>query len=169
MATKRSVGTLKEADLKGKSVFVSVDLSVPLDDNSNITDDTRIRAAVPTIKYLMGNGSRVLLCSHLGRRVTPKFSLKILVPRLSELLGVEVVMANNSIGEEVQKLVAALPEGGVLLLENVRFYKEEEKNDPEFAKKLAALADLYQGNNSLCLSKKDTVDVISMLHADDIS
>ncbi|KAG2242112.1 hypothetical protein Bca4012_100270 [Brassica carinata] len=143
MATKRSVGTLKEADLKGKSVFVSVDLSVPLDDNSNITDDTRIRAAVPTIKYLMGNGSRVLLCSHLGRRVTPKFSLKILVPRLSELLGVEVVMANNSIGEEVQKLVAALPEGGVLLLENVRFYKEEEKNDPEFAKKLAALADLY--------------------------
>ncbi|WZZ67042.1 hypothetical protein YC2023_078412 [Brassica napus] len=143
MATKRSVGTLKEADLKGKSVFVSVDLSVPLDDNSNITDDTRIRAAVPTIKYLMVNGSRVLLCSHLGRRVTPKFSLKILVPRLSELLGVEVVMANNSIGEEVQKLVAALPEGGVLLLENVRFYKEEEKNDPEFAKKLAALADLY--------------------------
>ncbi|KAH0874445.1 hypothetical protein HID58_071807 [Brassica napus] len=90
MATKRSVGTLKEADLKGKSVFVSVDLSVPLDDNSNITDDTRIRAAVPTIKYLMVNGSRVLLCSHLGRRVTPKFSLKILVPRLSELLGVEV-------------------------------------------------------------------------------
>ncbi|CDY49746.1 BnaA02g19260D [Brassica napus] len=128
MATKRSVGTLKEADLKGKSVFVRVDLNVPLDDNSNITDDTRIRAAVPTIKYLMGNGSRVVLCSHLGRPkgVTPKFSLKPLVPRLSELLGVEVVMANDSIGEEVQKLVAGLPEGG---------------NDPEFAKKLAALAD----------------------------
>ncbi|RID75326.1 hypothetical protein BRARA_B02376 [Brassica rapa] len=145
MATKRSVGTLKEADLKGKSVFVRVDLNVPLDDNSNITDDTRIRAAVPTIKYLMGNGSRVVLCSHLGRPkgVTPKFSLKPLVPRLSELLGVEVVMANDSIGEEVQKLVAGLPEGGVLLLENVRFYKEEEKNDPEFAKKLAALADVY--------------------------
>uniref|UniRef100_A0A0D3CVS9 Phosphoglycerate kinase n=1 Tax=Brassica oleracea var. oleracea TaxID=109376 RepID=A0A0D3CVS9_BRAOL len=143
MATKRNVGTLKEADLKGKSVFVRVDLNVPLDDNSNITDDTRIRAAVPTIKYLMGNGSRVVLCSHLGRPkgVTPKFSLKPLVPRLSELLGIEVVMANDSIGEEVQKLVAALPEGGVLLLENVRFYKEEEKNDPEFAKKLAALAD----------------------------
>ncbi|RID56476.1 hypothetical protein BRARA_G03672 [Brassica rapa] len=145
MATKRSVGTLKEADLKGKSVFVRVDLNVPLDDNSNITDDTRIRAAIPTIKYLMENGSRVVLCSHLGRPkgVTPKFSLKPLVPRLSELLGVEVVMANDSIGEEVQKLVAGLPEGGVLLLENVRFYKEEEKNDPEFAKKLAALADVY--------------------------
>ncbi|KAF3515656.1 hypothetical protein DY000_02064327 [Brassica cretica] len=92
MATKRSVGTLKEADLKGKSVFVRVDLNVPLDDNSNITDDTRIRAAVPTIKYLMGNGSRVVLCSHLGRPkgVTPKFSLKPLVPRLSELLGYDV-------------------------------------------------------------------------------
>ncbi|KAJ0267012.1 hypothetical protein HA466_0009050 [Hirschfeldia incana] len=145
MATKRSIGTLKEADLKGKSVFVRVDLNVPLADNSNITDDTRIRAAVPTIKYLMENGSRVVLCSHLGRPkgVTPKFSLKPLVPRLSELLGVEVVMANDSIGERVQKLVAGLPEGGVLLLENVRFYKEEEKNDPEFAKKLAALADVY--------------------------
>ncbi|RID54781.1 hypothetical protein BRARA_G02075 [Brassica rapa] len=145
MATKRSVGTLKEADLKGKSVFVRVDLNVPLDDNSNITDDTRIRAAVPTVKYLMENGSRVVLCSHLGRPkgVTPKFSLKPLVPRLSELLGIEVVMANDSIGEEVQKLVAGLPEGSVLLLENVRFYKEEAKNDPEFAKKLAALADVY--------------------------
>ncbi|KAG6572479.1 Phosphoglycerate kinase 3, cytosolic, partial [Cucurbita argyrosperma subsp. sororia] len=95
--------------------------------------------------YLLGNGARVILSSHLGRPkgVTPKYSLKPLVPRLSELLGVSVVMANDCIGEEVEKLVAGLPEGGVLLLENVRFYKEEEKNDPEFAKKLASLADLY--------------------------
>ncbi|XP_072969889.1 phosphoglycerate kinase 3, cytosolic [Typha angustifolia] len=145
MATKRSVGDLKEADLKGKRVFVRVDLNVPLDDNQKITDDTRIRAAVPTIKYLMGNGAKVILCSHLGRPkgVTPKYSLKPLVPRLSELLGVDVVMANDSIGEEVEKLVAVLPEGGVILLENVRFYKEEEKNVPEFAQKLASLADLY--------------------------
>jgi phosphoglycerate kinase len=145
MATKRSVGDLKEADLKGKRVFVRVDLNVPLDDNLKITDDTRIRAAVPTVKYLMGHGSRVILCSHLGRPkgVTPKFSLKPLVLRLSELLGTEVKMANDSIGVEVEALVAELPEGGVLLLENVRFYKEEEKNDPEFAKKLAALADVY--------------------------
>ncbi|TYH30588.1 hypothetical protein ES288_A01G107800v1 [Gossypium darwinii] len=146
MATKKSVGDLKEADLKGKKVFVRVDLNVPLDDNFNITDDTRIRAAVPTIKYLMGHGSKVILSSHLGRPkgVTPKYSLKPLVPRLSELLGVEVKMANDCIGEEVEKMmVAALPDGGVLLLENVRFYKEEEKNDPEFAKKLASLADLY--------------------------
>ncbi|KAI5386766.1 Phosphoglycerate kinase 3, partial [Lathyrus oleraceus] len=141
MATKRSVGTLKEADLKGKRVFVRVDLNVPLDDNLNITDDTRIRAAIPTIKYLTGYGAKVILSSHLGRPkgVTPKYSLKPLVPRLSELLGSEVTIAGDSIGEEVEKLVAQIPEGGVLLLENVRFHKEEEKNDPEFAKKLASL------------------------------
>ncbi|GMN59201.1 hypothetical protein TIFTF001_028296 [Ficus carica] len=145
MATKRSVGTLKEAELKGKRVLVRVDLNVPLDDNLNITDDTRIRAAIPTIQYLIGYGAKVILCSHLGRPkgVTPKYSLKPLVPRLSELLGFEVKIANDCIGEEVEKLVAELPEGGVLLLENVRFYKEEEKNDPEFAKKLASLADVY--------------------------
>ncbi|XP_008798227.1 phosphoglycerate kinase 3, cytosolic [Phoenix dactylifera] len=145
MATKRSVSTLTGADLKGKKVFVRVDLNVPLDDNLKITDDTRVRAAVPTIKYLMQHGAKVILSSHLGRPkgVTPKYSLKPLVPRLSELLGVNVEMADDCIGEGVQKMVAALPDGGVLLLENVRFYKEEEKNDPEFAKKLASLADLY--------------------------
>ncbi|CAL9192479.1 unnamed protein product [Musa hybrid cultivar] len=145
MATKRSVGDLKEDDLKGKRVFVRVDLNVPLDDSQKITDDTRVRAAVPTIKSLMEHGARVIVCSHLGRPkgVTPKYSLKPLVPRLSELLGVDVEMTNDCIGEEVEKMVAALPDGGVLLLENVRFYKEEEKNDPEFAKKLASLADLY--------------------------
>ncbi|KAK1440104.1 hypothetical protein QVD17_05929 [Tagetes erecta] len=145
MATKKSVSSLKEADLKGKKVFVRADLNVPLDDSFKITDDTRIRAAVPTIKYLMSNGARVILSSHLGRPkgVTPKYSLKPLVPRLSELLGVEVKMADDCVGPEVEKLVAGIPEGGVLLLENVRFYKEEEKNDPEFAKKLASLADLY--------------------------
>ncbi|KAL0363045.1 UNVERIFIED_CONTAM: Phosphoglycerate kinase, cytosolic [Sesamum calycinum] len=145
MATKKSVGSLKEADLKAKRVLVRVDLNVPLDDNLKITDDTRIRAAVPTIKYLMEHGAKVILTTHLGRPkgVTPKYSLKPLVPRLSELLGLEVKMADDCIGEEVEKLVSGLPEGGVLLLENVRFYKEEEKNDPEFAKKLASLADLY--------------------------
>ncbi|KAL9998852.1 putative phosphoglycerate kinase [Helianthus debilis subsp. tardiflorus] len=145
MATKKSVSSLTEGDLKGKRVFVRVDLNVPLDDSFKITDDTRIRAAVPTIKYLMSHGARVILSSHLGRPkgVTPKFSLKPLVPRLSELLGIEVKMADDCVGPDVEKLVAEIPEGGVLLLENVRFYKEEEKNDPEFAKKLASLADLY--------------------------
>ncbi|KAG7035307.1 hypothetical protein SDJN02_02102 [Cucurbita argyrosperma subsp. argyrosperma] len=161
---KKSVGDLTAADLKGKKVFVRADLNVPLDDNQNITDDTRIRAAIPTIKYLTDNGAKVLLSSHLStvyaaesceyvvncgnfqgrpKGVTPKYSLAPLVPRLSELLGIEVVKADDCIGPEVEKLVASLPEGGVLLLENVRFYKEEEKNEPEFAKKLASLADLY--------------------------
>ncbi|KAH9620702.1 hypothetical protein KSS87_010134 [Heliosperma pusillum] len=116
---KKSVGDLTSADLKGKKVFVRADLNVPLDDSQNITDDTRIRAAIPTI------------------------NLGPLVPRLSELLGIQVVKADDCIGPEVEKLVADLPQGGVLLLENVRFYKEEEKNDPDFAKKLASLADLF--------------------------
>ncbi|CAK9165653.1 unnamed protein product [Ilex paraguariensis] len=142
---KKSVGDLTASDLKGKKVFVRADLNVPLDDSQNITDDTRIRAAIPTIKHLISNGAKVILSSHLGRPkgVTPKFSLAPLVPRLSELLGIQVVKADDCIGPEVEKLVASLPEGGVLLLENVRFYKEEEKNEPEFAKKLASLADLY--------------------------
>ncbi|MQL90695.1 hypothetical protein Taro_023298 [Colocasia esculenta] len=142
---KKSVGDLTEADLKGKKVFVRADLNVPLDENQNITDDTRIRAAIPTIKHLTGKGAKVILSSHLGRPkgVTPKFSLSPLVARLSELLGFKIVKADDCIGPEVEKLVASLPEGGVLLLENVRFYKEEEKNDPEFAKKLASLAELY--------------------------
>nr|ABR16231.1 unknown [Picea sitchensis] len=142
---KKSVGDLKESDLKGKRVFVRADLNVPLDENQNITDDTRIRAAVPTIKYLIGNGAKVILASHLGRPkgVTPKYSLKPLVPRLTELLGVNVLKTDDCIGEEVEKAVASLPDGGVLLLENLRFHKEEEKNDPEFAKKLASVADLY--------------------------
>ncbi|XP_059661864.1 phosphoglycerate kinase, chloroplastic-like [Cornus florida] len=142
---KKSVGDLTAAELKGKKVFVRADLNVPLDDTQKITDDTRIRAAVPTIKHLISNGAKVILSSHLGRPkgVTPKFSLAPLVPRLSELLGIQVVKADDCIGPEVEKLVASLPDGGVLLLENVRFYKEEEKNEPEFAKKLASLADLY--------------------------
>ncbi|MCO5555453.1 hypothetical protein L7F22_008998 [Adiantum nelumboides] len=142
---KRSVGDLKEADLKGKCVFVRADLNVPLDDKFNIIDDTRIRAAIPTIKYLIDNGAKVILSSHLGRPkgVTEKYRLTPLVPRLSELLGIKVQKADDSIGEEVKKKVSALPNGGVLLLENVRFYKEEEQNDPEHAKKLASVADLY--------------------------
>ncbi|KAL8239132.1 hypothetical protein R6Q59_015699 [Mikania micrantha] len=142
---KKSVGDLSADELKGKKVFVRADLNVPLDDSQNITDDTRIRAAVPTIKHLISNGAKVILSSHLGRPkgVTPKYSLAPLVPRLTELIGVEVVKADDCIGPEVEKLVASLPDGGVLLLENVRFYKEEEKNEPSFAEKLASLADLY--------------------------
>ncbi|KAL4514662.1 hypothetical protein Ndes2526B_g03994 [Nannochloris sp. 'desiccata'] len=143
---KKSVGDLSKADLEGKVVFVRADLNVPLDGDLNITDDTRIRAAIPTLKYLSDNGAKVVLTSHLGRPKSgpeDKFRLTPLVPRLSELLGKKVVKADDCIGPEVESKVKAMSNGDVLLLENVRFYKEEEKNEAEFAKKLASVADLY--------------------------
>ena len=148
MATmaKKSVGDLGKADLEGKVVFVRADLNVPLDGDLNITDDTRIRAAVPTLKYLCDNGAKVVLTSHLGRPKSgpeDKFRLTPIVPRLSELLGKKVTKAEDCIGPEVESKLGQISNGEVLLLENVRFYKEEEKNDPEFAKKLASVADLY--------------------------
>jgi len=142
---KKSVGDLSEADLKGKKVLVRCDLNVPLD-GKTITDDTRIRASVPTVKYLMEKGAKVLLASHLGRPKSgpeDKFSLGPVAPRLSELLGKDVVMAPDCIGDAVAGCVDAMAEGDVVLLENTRFYKEEEKNVPEFAEKLAASADLF--------------------------
>jgi len=142
---KKSVGDLTEAQLKGKKVLVRCDLNVPLN-GKVITDDTRIRASVPTIKYLMEKGAKVLLSSHLGRPKggpEDKYSLGPVATRLTELLGKECVMAPDCIGDAVAKLANGLPEGGVMLLENVRFYKDEEKNVPEFASKLASNADLY--------------------------
>merc|ERR1719221_2444618 len=121
-AAKRSVGDLTEADLKGKKVFVRADLNVPLDGDCNITDDTRIRAAVPTIKYLLDKGAKVLLTSHLGRPKDgpeDKFRLNPVVPRLSELLGQDVGKADDCIGSEVESKVAAAAEGSVTVLENV--------------------------------------------------
>ena len=144
-AAKKSVGDLTEADLKGKRVFVRADLNVPLD-GSTITDDTRIRAAVPTVKYLMDKGAKVLLTSHLGRPKSgpeDKFRLAPVQARLAELLGKNVGYAKDCIGADVPDMVTKMSDGDLLLLENVRFYKEEEKNDADFAKKLAANADLY--------------------------
>jgi phosphoglycerate kinase len=132
-------------DLQGKKVFVRVDFNVPQDDTGAITDDTRIRAALPTIRHLTSAGAKVILASHLGRPkgVTEKLRLNPIADRLSELLGQPVIKCNDCIGEEVATAVANMEAGAVLLLENVRFYPEEEKNDPEFAKKLASVADLY--------------------------
>merc|ERR1711988_1805070 len=142
---KKSVGDLTEADLKGKKVLVRCDLNVPLD-GKTITDDTRIRASVPTVKYLMEKGAKVLLSSHLGRPKDgpeDKFSLNPVAPRLTELLGTDVVMAPDCIGDGVKECVGKMADGDVVLLENTRFYKEEEKNVPEFAEKLAANADMF--------------------------
>lgn len=142
---KKTLANLSAEDLSGKRALVRVDFNVPVDDAGNITDDTRIRAALPTIQDLTQKGAKVILVSHFGRPkgVDNKLRLTPVAKRLSELLGQEVVKTDDSIGDEVSAKVGALQNGQVLLLENVRFYKEEEKNDPEFAKKLAANADLY--------------------------
>ncbi|WP_407900844.1 phosphoglycerate kinase [Scytonema sp. NUACC26] len=143
--SKKSLANLSAADLSGKRALVRVDFNVPLDDAGNITDDTRIRAALQTIQDLTQKGAKVILTSHFGRPkgVDDKLRLTPVAKRLSELLGQEVVKTDDSIGDDVAAKVAALENGQVLLLENVRFYKEEEQNDPEFAQKLAANADLY--------------------------
>lgn len=137
--------TVEDLDVAGKKVLVRCDFNVPLSD-SKITSDKRIVASLPTIKYLIKNGAKVILCSHLGRpkgEFKPEFSLAPVAARLSELLGQEVKMAKDVVGESAQSLAASLKDGEVMLLENVRFHKEETKNDPEFSKKLASLADLY--------------------------
>jgi phosphoglycerate kinase len=138
--------TLEDFDVNGKKVLVRVDFNVPMDEQGHITDDTRIRAALPTIKYLSEHGAKVILASHLGRpkgKVNMKYSLGPVAKRLSELMGKDVTMAEDCIGEPAEKAVAAAKPGDIVLLENVRFYAEEEKNDREFAKKLASLAELY--------------------------
>ena len=138
--------TVKDIDLKGKKVFVRCDFNVPMDENQNITDNTRIKAALPTIKYLLEQNCKIILASHLGRpkgEVKPEFSLKPVAKELSKLLGKEVIMANDVIGEDATTKAENLKEGEIMLLENVRFHKEETDNDPEFAKKLASLAEIF--------------------------
>jgi len=144
---KKSVGDLKGDDLKGKRVLVRCDLNVPLDKKTGaITDDTRIRGSIPTIEYLSKAGAKVLLSSHLGRPkggYEAKASLAPVATRLTELLGKQVPLVPDCIGISVGAALSKMAEGDVALLENVRMYPEEEKNDPEFAKKLAANADLF--------------------------
>ncbi len=138
--------TIKDIDLKDKKVLVRCDFNVPLDENRNITDNTRIVAALPTIKYLLENNCRIILCSHLGRpkgEFKPEFSLKPVAKELSRLLGKEVIMAKDVIGEDATSKAEKLEPGQILLLENVRFHREETDNDPEFAKKLASMAEIY--------------------------
>lgn len=144
--TKRSLTSLSTDDLSSKRVLVRVDFNVPLDDNGAITDDTRIRAALPTITSLTGKGARVILAAHFGRpkgKVVESLRLTPVATRLSELLGQPVATTDSCIGADADAKVAALSPGDVLLLENVRFFAEEEQNDPAFARALAAHADAF--------------------------
>ncbi len=138
--------TVDDLNFKDKKALVRVDFNVPLDDDFNITDDNRIQGALPTIKKILKDGGSVILMSHLGRPKegpADKYSLKHIVKHLSEVLGVEVQFADDCIGEQAKEKAAALKPGEVLLLENLRFHKEEEKGDKDFAKKLAELGDVY--------------------------
>lgn len=138
--------TIDDLNFNGKKALIRVDFNVPLDENFNITDDNRIQGALPTIKKILKDGGSVILMSHLGRPKegpTDKYSLKHIVKHLSDVLGVDVQFANDCIGAEAVEKAKNLQPGQVLLLENLRFYKEEEKGDREFAKKLADLGDVY--------------------------
>ncbi|MBD2260906.1 phosphoglycerate kinase [Pseudanabaena sp. FACHB-2040] len=143
---KKTVASLSASDVAGKRVLVRNDFNVPLDDQGNITDDTRIRAALPTIQDLTGKGAKVILTSHFGRpkgKVVDSMRLTPVAQRLSELLGQEVIKCDDCVGDAVAAAVNGMQNGQVALLENVRFHAEEEANDPEFAKQLASVADLY--------------------------
>jgi phosphoglycerate kinase len=138
--------SIEDIEVSGKRVLVRCDFNVPLDANGNITDDKRITESLPTIKYLLSHKAKVILTSHMGRpkgEFNLKYSLAPVAKRLSELLGKEVKMAKDVIGDDAKALVAALTDGEAILLENVRFHKEEEKNDPAFAKALASFADIF--------------------------
>jgi phosphoglycerate kinase len=138
--------TIEDLPIKGKRVFIRVDFNVPIDTNMGITDDRRIRSALPTINYAIDEGAKVILASHLGRpkgKVDPRYSIAPVAKRLQRLLNKEVFFAPDSVGPQVESLVAKMKEGDVLLLENLRFHVEEEKNDENYAKSLSRLADFY--------------------------
>lgn len=137
---------IEQNKITGKRVLVRVDFNVPLDENRNITDDNRIVASLPTINTITGNGGKCILMSHLGRpkgEKNMKYSLDVVADRLSELTGKKVIFAKDCIGEENMNMIEQMNNGDIMLLENLRFYKEEEKNVPEFAKKLASYGDVY--------------------------
>lgn len=138
--------SIRDVDLKSKRVFVRVDFNVPLDGSGRITDDTRLRAALPTVQFAVERGARLILASHLGRpkgKPDPKMSLRPVATRLSQLLSAPVIFGADCVGAKVEKQAGALRDSDVMLLENLRFHSEEEKNDPEFSRQLAVLAEQY--------------------------
>ena len=141
-----AIRTVDQIDLKGRRVFIRVDFNVPMDEKNRVTDDTRILLSLPTIRFVSEASGKVILASHLGRpkgKKDPKFSLAPVAERLSQLLGIKVALATDCIGEEVQKQIGGMREGEILLLENLRFHPEEEKNEEGFSKALASLCDVY--------------------------
>jgi len=141
-----AIKCIDEIEIRGKRLFIRVDFNVPLGDDGEVKDDTRIAAALPTIRYAVEKGAKVVLASHLGRpkgKVVPEMSLAPVARHLSTLLEREVIMAPDCVGEEVESLIAKMKEGEVILLENLRFHPQETENDPEFARQLARLADIY--------------------------
>lgn len=142
MLNKKSI---KDIDVAGKKVFIRVDYNVPMDKSGNITEDTRIRATLPTLEYLLSQNAAIIIASHLGRpkgAVVAEFSLALVAKRLSTLIGRDIIVAPDCVGATVEKMAKDLKPGQILLLENLRYHKEEEKNDPEFSKQLASLADV---------------------------
>ncbi len=161
---KKCINDVPDEVLKGKRVLVRVDFNVPLDKERNITDDNRIRASLPTINYLIDKEAKVILISHLGRpegEPNPQFSLDVVAKRLSELLGKDVMFLPDCIGKEVKERLSSLKEGEVALLENLRFHKEEKKNDEGFAKELASLGDIYV-NDAFAASHRKHASVVGV-------
>lgn len=155
---------LRDLNLQGKRTLVRVDFNVPMNDRGDITDDLRIRMALPTLEYLIGQNAKIILCSHMGRpkgKRAMEFSLAPVAAHLSQLLHKAVPLAPDCIGPEVEKMVAQMQNGGLLLLENLRFHAEEEKNDPEFSRQLAALAEVYV-NDAFAVSHRAHASVVGV-------
>lgn len=156
--------TVKDVDIKGKTVFVRVDVNVPLDSSGAISDDTRIRAVIPTINYILDEQAKVIIASHMGRpggKVDPKYSLAPVARRFSRLLNKEVKLAPDCVGPEVKAMVDAMNPGDVILLENLRFHKAETDNDDEFAKELASLCEVYV-NNAFAVAHRENASVVAI-------
>lgn len=161
---------IDELALQGKRVLIRVDFNVPLDDKGCISDDTRIRGVLPSIKHALGEGARVILASHMGRpkgKVVPEMGLAPAAKRLSELLGRDVVMSPDCVGDEVTRITESMKEGEVLLLENLRFHAEEEKNDDTFGKKLASLCDVYVNDAFATAHRAHASNVAITTHVSD--
>jgi phosphoglycerate kinase len=156
--------SIKDTAISGKKVLIRVDFNVPMDEHQNITDDTRIRAVLPTLKYALDHNAVLIIASHLGRpkgKVVPEFSLAPVAKRLARLLEENVIMAPNCVGPDVEKIVSNMNTGDILLLENLRFHPEEQKNDDGFAEELAKLCDVYV-NDAFAVSHRSNASVVTI-------